>query len=244
MSPLVLFLPLLCLITLVLRVAMRGLPPRTRYAWITFLSTLLIISGMLTSIAAVLVVTVVPLPAIVSRSLTELDARSLFPALPTAATMTAKDVSEKLKPLVTVISPARRSWFTKNEGPSAGFGAGALLEAGPEGYLIWTARHVIDESLLNRGGNRALVAMATGTWAGADVIARHGALDLLLLWMPRESGSARFVQPVEPASNIHEGEDIFVIRASAGTTVHLEHGNHFPRGRRSASDFGSGESWQ
>jgi len=224
MSPLVLFLPILCLFTVVIRVAMRGLPPRTRYAWVAFLSTLLVISGILTSIAAVLAVTVVPLPAIVSRSLTELDARTLFPSLPTATAMTARDVSERLKPLVAVISPARRSWFTRNEGPSAGFGAGVLLEAGPEGYLILTARHVLDESLLNKGGNRALVAMATGTWAGADVIARHGALDLVLLWMPRESGSASFRQPVEHDSDIREGEDIFVIGHPQGLRFTLSTG--------------------
>jgi hypothetical protein len=56
MSPLVFVLPLLCLIMLVVRVAMRGLPPRTRFAWVSFLSTLLTISGTFTSIAAVLAV--------------------------------------------------------------------------------------------------------------------------------------------------------------------------------------------
>ena len=224
MSPLVLLLPLLCLFTIVLRVATRGLPPRTRYAWLAFLSTLLVISGMLTSVAAVLAVTLVPLPAIVSRSLTELDARSLFPSLPTATAMTAKDVSEKLKPMVVVISPAQRSWFTHNEGPSAGFGAGVLLEASPEGYLILTARHVIDDSLFSRAGNRALVAMATGTWAGADVIARHSVLDLLLLWMARESGSGHFLQPIEQAPGIKEGEEIFVIGHPQGLRFTLSTG--------------------
>jgi hypothetical protein len=42
---LVLFLPLLCLVTIILRVAFRGQTPRIRYAWTGFLSTLLIISG-------------------------------------------------------------------------------------------------------------------------------------------------------------------------------------------------------
>src|SRR5258708_19976001 len=46
---LVLFLPLLCLVTIILRVAFRGQTPRIRYAWTSFLSTLLIITGFLTS---------------------------------------------------------------------------------------------------------------------------------------------------------------------------------------------------
>jgi hypothetical protein len=42
---LVLFLPLLCLVAIILRVAFRGQTPRIRYAWTGFLSTLLIING-------------------------------------------------------------------------------------------------------------------------------------------------------------------------------------------------------
>ena len=112
--------------------------------------------------------------------------------------MTAKDVSEALKPLVAVITPARRTWFNHNEVPSNGFGAGVLLEATSAGYLLVTARHVIDESALQRGGARALVAMASGTWAGADVIARHKNLDLCLIWLPRETGQRR-IRPARRA---------------------------------------------
>jgi S1-C subfamily serine protease len=224
MSPLALVLPLLCLVTIVLRVAMRGLPPRTRFAWVSFLSTLLIISGMLTSVALVLAVAFVPLPAFVGQGLSELDAKANYPALPSVAPLTAKEISEELKPLVAVISPARRTWFSHNEMPSAGFGAGVLLEAGPQGYLLLTARHVIDESLLQRGGNRALVAMASGTWAGADVIARNKSLDLCLLWLPRESGSGNFLQPVLRSDAVSEGEDIFVIGHPQGLRFTLSSG--------------------
>lgn len=224
MLPLVLVLPVLCLVTLVLRVAMRGLPPRTRYAWVAFLSTLLIISGMLTSLAAVLAVAFVPLPAIVSGSLSELDAKISFPSLPADAPMSARDVAEQLKPLVAVISPARRTWFTHNELPSAGFGAGVLLQAGPQGYLLLTARHVIDESLMSRSGSRALVAMASGTWSGADILARHKDLDLSLLWVARESGTGHFQQPVKPGNSISEGENIFVIGHPQGLRFTLSTG--------------------
>ena len=63
LSPLVLVLPVLCLVTVALRIAMRGLPPRTRYAWLAFLSSLLIVSGIVTSTAAVLVVSLAPRPS-------------------------------------------------------------------------------------------------------------------------------------------------------------------------------------
>jgi S1-C subfamily serine protease len=224
LSPLVLVLPVLCLFTIILRFAMRGLPPRTRFAWVSFLSTLLIISGMVTSVGAVLAVAFVPLPSFVSASLGELDARGSFPVLPSLNGLTATEVSQQLKPLVAVISPARRTWFSHNEMPSNGFGAGVLLEAGPEGYLLLTARHVIDESLLQRSGSRALVAMATGTWAGADVVGRHKNLDLCLLWLHRESGSGNFLQPVLGQNGISEGENIFVIGHPQGLRFTLSTG--------------------
>jgi S1-C subfamily serine protease len=224
MSPLVLLLPVLCLFTIVFRFAMRALPPRTRFAWLSFLSTLLIISGMLTSVASVLAIAFVPLPSFVSTSLGELDSKTSFPALPSGRGLTATDVSQQLKPLVAVVSPARRTWFSHNEMPSNGFGAGVLLEAGPEGYLLLTARHVIDESLLQRGGSRALVAMASGTWAGADVVGRHKNLDLCLLWLHRESGSSNFLQPVAGQGAVNEGESIFVIGHPQGLRFTLSTG--------------------
>ena len=224
MCALVLFLPILCVVTIVLRAAMRGLPPRTRIAWLSFLSTLLVISGILTSVAAVLSVAFVPLPAIVSSSLGELDSRTTFPSLPTHEHLTAKGVSEELKPLVVVITPARRSWFSHNDLPSNGLGAGVLLDAGPHGYLLMTARHVVEESRMVRDGGRVLVATAAGVWAGADVIARHKSLDLCLLWLPRDSGSAEFVQPIEARKEINEGENVFVIGHPQGLRYTLSTG--------------------
>jgi Trypsin-like peptidase domain len=224
MSPLVLFLPVLCLVTLVLRFAMRGLPPRTRIAWLSFLSTLLIISGILTSAAAVLSVAFVPLPAIVSGNLVELDAKTSFPVLPSANALNAKEVSEELKPLVAVISPAVRTWTSNNELPSNTFGAGVLLYAGADGYLLMTARHVVGESRFVPSGGRALVAMASGTWAASDVVARHKDLDLGLIWVPRESGSGDFAQPVEAKKDISDGENIFVIGHPEGLRFTLSTG--------------------
>ncbi|HXA86544.1 MAG TPA: serine protease [Candidatus Dormibacteraeota bacterium] len=221
-APLVFILPLLSLVTIILRVSIRNQPPRVKHSWTAFTSTLLIISGFLTSAAAVLSVSFVPLPAVVSRGLSDLDERAIFPDLPSATTMSGSVVSAHLKPLVAVITTARRLWFSQQEAPSGGLGAGILLRANAGGYLFATARHVVDGENWRYSRNaRALVAMASGSWAGADVIARHASLDLLLLWIPRESGHGDFVEPV--ASGI-EGENIFVIGHPEGLKFTLSTG--------------------
>ena len=226
LSPLVVVLPLLCLVAIILRVAMRNLPPRTRHGWTAFLNTLLVVSGLVTSAGVVMVSSFVPLPSVASAGLTELDERSEYPRLPTADRMTAKDVSEHLKSLVAVIAPARKSWFTNQEMPASSFGAGALLEATQEGYLFITARHVVDGTAWNaaRTNNRALIAMATGTWGTADVVARHKNLDLLLLWVPRESGHGTFSQPIVNMPEPNEGETVFVIGHPEGLRFTLSTG--------------------
>lgn len=210
--PLVLVLPILCVVTILLRVATRGLPPRSRFAWVAFLSTLLVISGILTSIAGVLAFTLKPsMPSAVSQGLSELDSRAAFPALPATSDLTAEQVSAQLKPLVTVITPAQRNWFSHAEGPSPVLGAGIVLQANDDGYLIATARHVIDGERETAKGQDALVASFSGTWAAAKVVARHQTLDLLLIWLPRKTGKANFTLPVVTADQVKDGETIFVI---------------------------------
>ena len=226
MAPLVLVLPILCLVAIVLRVAMRSLPPRTRHGWTAFLNTLLVISGLFTSVAAVAVVSFAPLPSVVATGLSELDERADFPHLPTIDAMSAKDVSQSLKPLVAIISPARRSWLTHQEMPSASFGAGTLLRANAEGYLFLTARHVVDGPAFSvaTSATSALVAMASGTWATGEVVARHKNLDLILLWIPRISGHGLFAQPIAQLAATAEGENVFVIGHPEGLRFTLSTG--------------------
>jgi S1-C subfamily serine protease len=224
LGPIVLvpFLPLLCLITIILRVALRGQPPRTRHAWTAYLSTLLVISGILTSLAVVVVFSLGPLPSVVSSGLAELDERTEYPRLPRDGTMSGGDASKQLKSLVAVISPAGQSLFSKREILSSSFGAGMLLHASSAGYLFATARHVIGTSDWNVAKKpRALVSLASGVWSGADVIARHQSLDLALVWLPRHSGQGEFVQPVTEAK---EGEGIFVIGHPEGLKFTLSTG--------------------
>lgn len=225
LSPLVLVLPLLCLVAIVLRAAMRTLPPRNRHAWTALLATLLIVSGLLTSAATVIFFSIAPLPPLTEAGLSVLDEKDAFPTLPSSASMSAREVSEKLKPLVAVISPAQRSWLTHQLMASTGFGAGTLLQANAEGYLFVTARHVIDGPAWRVShASRALIAMASGAWGTADVVARHRTLDLLLLWVPRESGSGKFSQPLAKSGPAIEGESVFVIGHPEGLRFTLSTG--------------------
>jgi S1-C subfamily serine protease len=223
LTPLVLVLPLLCLITLILRIAMRNLPPRTRYGWLSYLTTLLIISGFLTSIAAVVGLTTMPTPTEISQGLSDLDGVTEFPSLPAATSMSPKDASEELKPLVTVISPERQTWFGGKEAPGNSFGAGILLSADSAGYLIATARHVIDS-----GGHsdeqHALVAARSGVWSAASVVARHQQLDLLLIWLPRKQGSGLFEMPIDSGKDVGDGDPIYVIGHPQGLRYTLSTG--------------------
>src|SRR5258708_17711029 len=198
MWPLALVLPLLCVIAIILRFAMRGMPPRARHAWTGFLATLLTASGLLTSATAILFVSLVPPPSFVSRNLAELDEKTNFPRLPASIAMSAKGVSSELKPLVAVIAPEHRSWFHDRGIASGSFGAGALLQATSAGYLFVPRRPAISGSFREAGKDElnALVATASGTWAHAEVVAQRQDLDLLLLRVPRVSGQVGFSKPV------------------------------------------------
>jgi len=226
MWPLALVLPLLCVIAIVLRFAMRGMPPRARHAWTGFLATLLTASGLLTCAAAILFVSLVPPPSFVSRNLVELDEKTDFPHLPASTAMSAKDISHELKPLVAVIAPAHRSWFHDRDLASGSFGAGALLQATSAGYLFVTARHVMSGSFREARKNElnAPVATTSRTWARAEVLGQREDLDLLLLWLPRESGHGEFSQPVASATDVMQGENIFVIGHPEGLRFSLSTG--------------------
>src|SRR5258708_33821600 len=115
-----------------------------------------------------------------------------------------------------------QSVIWKRDMLSNSFGAGLLLEANDKGYLFATARNVIglgDWTLKDK--HRALLSLASGIWSDAEVVARHTNLDLVLVWVPRHSGNADFVQPI---ANAKEGESIYVIGHPEGLKYTLSTG--------------------
>src|SRR5262249_52221957 len=89
--PLILILPLLCLVALILRVSVRSQAPRVRQSWAAYLLTLLIISGLFSTILTVLAVSFswAPAPDAISSALSDLDERGSFPAFPPAGSCPA-----------------------------------------------------------------------------------------------------------------------------------------------------------
>jgi S1-C subfamily serine protease len=213
------------LFAIIIRVALRSESPRIRYAWTAFLSTLLIVSGFLTSAAAVLLISLRPLPAVVgtitSSASTELDERQQFPNLPSAGPMDSVEISQHLKPLVVVVTPAQHFWIGRQVVPGNYYGAGLLLQADDQGYLFATARHVVDGGKTDGASTQALVATASGIWTQAEVAARHQKLDLVLLWVPRHSGHGSFTQPIAQGD---DGEQIYVIGHPEGLKFTLSNG--------------------
>jgi S1-C subfamily serine protease len=222
LSLLVPLLPVLCAVAIVLRLAFRTQPPRDRSAMASFLLTLLIISGFLTTIGVVLVISFAPIPAIVNTGLPDLDERADFPSLTSGTVLTSAEVSSKLKSLVIVVSPAVSVWG-RQEIVGQSFGAGVLLDANQDGYLFATANHVATHAAVRDGGPppHVMVTTAAGVWSTADVVAASVPLDMALLWVPRHSGQGKFIQPISEAV---DGEAIFVIGHPEGLKYTLSTG--------------------
>ncbi|HSK43244.1 MAG TPA: hypothetical protein VLA83_05075, partial [Candidatus Binatia bacterium] len=181
-TPLVLVLPLLCLAALVLRLAIRNQSPRVRQTWASYLLTLLIISGLFSTILAVFAFSVdsIPAPDAISSSLSDLDERGSFPALPAGKVMSGVQLSATLKPLVLLASPAAKRWFHQSDGISGLLGAALILHSDAHGYLLATARHVADgEGWRSRSGpQKVMVSVGMNGWASAQVVGRHKHLDV------------------------------------------------------------------
>jgi S1-C subfamily serine protease len=221
----VIFLPAACLLSVVMRVVQRNSEPRVRVAWLTMLNSLLVASSLITSIAFVLMLSLSPVqPSVVSEGLSELDTRVSFPSVSRDHDLSAEEIAASFKPLVTVISPTQRRWFSHNDAPSAAFGAGVVLGAGPEGYLIATARHVVDGESRTQHRQSALVASTSGTWATAQVVARHSTLDLILLWLPRAMGTGYFDFPIARIDQVRDGSSVYVIGHPQGLRFTLSTG--------------------
>src|SRR5581483_9032634 len=227
LAPLVLILPLLCLVALIVRLSVRGQAPRVRQTWAAFLLTLLIISVFLSTVFAVALYSIPgPTPDAISSALTDLDERSNFPTLPTGKAMSSVELSSTLKPLVLMASPAAKRWFQQSYGTSGLLGAALILHADSHGYLLATARHVADGEgwRTKQGMQKVMVSVGMNGWASAEVVGRHKRFDMALLWLERHSGDADFTQPVATYSSVQMGEKIFVIGHPEGLNFSVSNG--------------------
>jgi S1-C subfamily serine protease len=73
--------------------------------------------------------------------------------------------------------------------------------------------HVADPAapFLKSKADRVLVVSSQGSYAYADVVARHQSLDLALLWVARRGRGPAFRQPITPYPKIAVGSSVFVI---------------------------------
>src|SRR5262249_5314651 len=226
--PLVLVLPVLSLVALILRVSVRGQVPRLRQSWASYLLTLLIISGLFSTILAVLTISFswAPAPDAISSALADLDERGAFPTLPTSRVMSGVELSSTLKPLVLLASPSAKRWFQESYGNSGLLGAALILHADSHGYLLATARHVADGEgwKTHRGPQKVMVSVGMNGWAAAQVVGRHRRFDVALLWLERHFGDADFTQPVATYGSVQTGEKIFVIGHPEGLNFSVSTG--------------------
>ncbi len=222
LAPLVLALPLLAIVTAVLRTAIRNQPPRTRQAITSYLCSLLVASALLTSASTVILLFMQPSRFVMSSGLTDLDECASFPHLPKEHPLTASQIGEIFKPLVVVISPENSLWFGRGSEPSDALGSGLLLYAGVDGYLFATAKHVIDA--YSKDGTGVMLHTVNGAWARGVVVGRHQTADAALVWMRRVMGSGRFCQPVASDEEVAVGDPVFVIGHPVGLTFALSTG--------------------
>lgn len=226
--PLVVVLPVLSLVALILKVTVRKQTPRVVQAWWSYLLTLLIISGLLTTLLVVvgLSVNVVPTPDVVGSALASLDERASFPDLPASQVMTGVQLSSTLRPLVLMASPAAKRWFSQSYGTSGILGAALILQSDAHGYLLATARHVADgEDWRSRhGAQKVMVSDGMNGWAGAQVVARHKRQDVAVLWLERRSGDVPFRQSIAQYSSVQTGEKIYVIGHPEGLNFSVSNG--------------------
>lgn len=225
--PLVLVLPILCLVAITVRVSLINKAPRTRYAWDAYLCTLLVVSGVLFTGAMAFVVSTGVGTVPVSKGLVSFDEKTEFPLLPAVEKLSGREISSKLKPLVVIASLQQKHWFRKSAAPSGSMGTAFLLQADEKGYLFATARHVVDGEGLGAKlteVREVLLSTIDGGWSGAKVVARHAVRDVALVWVPRLDGQSSFCQPLLQASEVNPGDPVYVIGHPEGLYFSLSTG--------------------
>ena len=227
-----------------MRVALRNQAPRIRYAWTSYLATLLIISGFLTSAAAVAMFSLGgPLPAIVGSSsdATDLDEREQFPQLPSSTPMDSVAISQELKPLTVRGRHPLNADGLANSHCRQALTARDAPEADDKGYLFATARHVVDTG---KSGETKQAMVATnsgglepgGRCRPAQESRSRSAVDTRGIPAADHSPS--------PSTKEKMASRYYVIGHPEGSEVHAVQWNHLAARRRHGADFSAGKPGQ
>lgn len=219
---LVVCLPAACLVALLARFLTRRSSARVREAWNTYFLSLLTASGLLTS-GALVVLAFIPVQDLglssATTGLSNLDSRESFPKLPSEKDLSPQELASVLEDMVFVVSPGQPAVARAKGLWAISYGAGVLVAAEPGGYLIATARHVIDGEKWKTATafeNHVTVRSAEGDIASGSVLARHKDLDLVLLWVKRGTNGVEFRQAIQRFDDVAIGEPVFAFGHPAG----------------------------
>ncbi|MBI1787940.1 MAG: trypsin-like peptidase domain-containing protein [Acidobacteria bacterium] len=127
--------------------------------------------------------------------------------------MTAVEIAARTRLLVFIVMPDPGRPLREAYLENSPVGAAALLMADEAGYLLATNRHVAEPPIpfFKNHAERVLVVSSQGSYAYADVIARHQNLDLALLWIQRRSGRTSFRQPITHYPEMVVGSSVYVV---------------------------------
>lgn len=221
---LIVFPPVLYVLTLAVLPTIRKRPLALKHAWAVHLCCLLVASGFLWLAVALTVVISGPPPDAPEESSTL--TLSIFPSLPSSTPFSAKEVAQQLRPLVLVVrSPMWRLPFSRSPVFGSRIGAAAVVHADANGYLAVTSRHVVQPSSRQCTiGDLVTVADENGTLFSGRLVGRHRELDLALLWIKRSVSTDVYTQPIRSFSAIDLGDNIFAIGHPEGLDFSISTG--------------------
>ena len=228
LAPLVFFLPLLSLATIIVGVVTRRKEPRVRHAWINYCCVLLVISGFVSSIAAGFIFFILAAPAPRPSVPFLLNTPVELPNSVSTDPLSPRDLASRVEGAVFIVTRDSK-WLkpTRETLPSSGFGTGLLLFAGENEYLFATSRHVLDGETWQRSKpyfGDAVLWDRNGGFSRAQIVGRHKELDLVLLRMPRTASKLRFTQSIVDFAKIAPGDHIMVFGHPEGLFFSLSDG--------------------
>jgi len=223
-SLLVLFPPLLYIVTLAVLPSMRKRPLPLKHAWAVHLCCLLVASGIFWLVVGLAIGLTGAEPPAIDQSAAL--AISQFPTVPAVSDLSAKEIAQQLRPLVLVVhSQPPRFRFPRNPLFPTRVGAAVVIHADADGCLAVTSRHVVQPSAKRaRLGQAVVVANENGTWVPGRLVGRHNELDLALISFAGTPTTNKFSQPIRTFSSIDLGDDIFAIGHPEGLEFSISTG--------------------